>query len=455
MKAFGGWLLAGLAAVGVLLGRPGAAQAQRPNIVFVLVDDLRWDALGCAGHPFVKTPNLDRLAREGALFQNAFVTTPLCSPSRGSFLTGQYVRTHGVKGNGNNTELSRKLVTFPRLLQDAGYETAYVGKWHMGNDPNPRPGFDRWVSFPGQGQHVDPLLNLDGKPEKVTGYMTDVLTGHAVDFLNKERSKPFCLYLAYKAVHGPFVPAERHKGLFADQAITRPPSALDPIVGKPALVRPVGTMRAPAPGGGPGDELVRNQLRMLTAIDEGIGKVVAALDQTRKLDDTLVVFTSDNGYFWGEHGLGDKRWAYEESVRIPLLMRYPRLIPAGARPEGLVLNVDIAPTCLNLAGVASPKGMQGSSLRALFGPEARRWRPSVLLEYFEEPNFPRAPTWEAVRTGRWKYIRYPGLGPDNDELYDLQTDRFEQRNRVADPAAAETLKELRADLERRIQSLAQ
>ncbi|MBX6314203.1 MAG: sulfatase-like hydrolase/transferase, partial [Isosphaeraceae bacterium] len=217
------WLWIGLA----LAGSVTAAEAPaRPNIVFILVDDLRWDALGCTGHPFAETPNIDRIAREGVNFRNAFVTTPLCSPSRASFLTGRYVHAHGVKGNGDNSALSHRLVTFPRLLHDAGYETAFIGKWHMGTDDSPRPGFDRWVSFKGQGQYNDPILNVDGEAKKVEGYMTDLLNDHAVAFLKRSHEKPFLLYLSHKAVHGPFTPAERHKDLYADRTITRPESAV-------------------------------------------------------------------------------------------------------------------------------------------------------------------------------------------------------------------------------------
>src|SRR5215211_6158971 len=183
--------------------------ADRPNVVFILVDDLRWDALGCMGHPWVKTPNVDRLAKEGALFKNCFVSIPLCSPARAAFLTGRYSHANGGTTNGNNNALSHRLVTWPRLLHDAGYETAYVGKWHMGNDDTPRPGFDRWVSFKGQGAYDNPPLNIDGKPEKVEGYVTDLLTKYAVEFIKKRRTKPFVCYLPHKSVHGPFTPAER------------------------------------------------------------------------------------------------------------------------------------------------------------------------------------------------------------------------------------------------------
>src|SRR5262245_23201100 len=190
------FLLAALAALPPL---PAAAAQARPNIVFVLVDDLRWDALGCAGHPFVKTPHIDRIAKEGALFRNFFVTTPLCSPSRASFLTGQYVHTHGIRDNTNRGPASHRLTTFPRLLHDSGYATAYLGKWHMGRDDSPRPGFDRWVSFKGQGAYLNPLLNVDGKEVKAKGYVTDLLTEEAVKFIKEKRRRgPFAVYLSHK-----------------------------------------------------------------------------------------------------------------------------------------------------------------------------------------------------------------------------------------------------------------
>ncbi len=441
-----------LLVLAALVAVPATAQLRRPNFVFILGDDLRWDALGCAGHPFARTPNVDRLAREGARFKNAFVTTPLCSPSRAGFLTGQYVRTNGIRGNGNQySARSHELVTFPRLLRNDGYETAYVGKWHMGNDSSPRPGFDRWVSFRGQGAYLDPTLNLDGKEEQVRGYMTDLLSARAAEWVRRPRTKPFCLYLAHKASHGPFTPAERHAGLFADQPVVRGPGARDTLEGKPVLRRQVGNLRPVTPGMGPGDQLVRNQLRCLAAIDEGVGEVRKALEETGVLEDTVVVFTSDNGYFWGEHGLGDKRAAYEESIRIPLLVRFPRLVKASSAPEGLALNIDIAPTFLELAGAPVPKEMHGRSLVPLLRGGAGGWRKSALFEYFVEPNYPRIPTWQAVRTERWKYLRYPEL-EGMDELYDLRDDPQELKNRIGDQTAADTLAELRDELRRQLHS---
>jgi len=443
-------------ALGTLLGAAAPLVGQRtnrPNLVFILVDDLRFDALGYMGHPFVKTPNIDRIAREGAIFRNTFVTTPLCSPSRGSFLTGRYVRSHGVKDNTDNAALSHKLVTFPRLLHDAGYETAYVGKWHMGTDDMPRPGFDRWVSFRGQGVYDDPPLNVDGERITRQGYMTDLLAEYAVEFIRKSRSKPFCLYMAHKAIHGPFTPASRHAGLFADAAIQRQANAKDDLSGKPMLTRTlpeVPTKKGKKKAGatvGPGDELVRNQMRCLTSIDESVGRVLQALEQTRSLDNTMIVFTSDNGYFWGEHGLGDKRAAYEESIRIPMVARYPKLIKAGRNITEMALNIDIAPTMLDLAGVTIPKTMQGRSLVPAMQGKAKNWRTQFFCEYFMEQQFARVATWECVRTTRWKYIHYPDL-KEMDELYDLQSDAGEMKNLIAQSGSRTMLEALQKDLGR-------
>jgi len=441
-----------------------AEAAARPNIIFILVDDLRWDALGCMGHPFVKTPNIDRIAREGALFKNFFVSIPLCSPSRGSFLTGQYAHTHGVIDNSDHSALSHTLITFPRLLHDAGYETAYVGKWHMGNDDSPRPGFDRWVSFKGQGAYENPVINVDGKASKVDGYMTDILNEHALAFVKGEHKKPFVLYLAHKAVHGPFTPAERHKDLYATDPITPAPSVNDSMDGKPAATRPLDTEgkqkavkkakareAAAGEGGRVFEKLIRNQLRALAAVDEGVGQLFKALEEANQLDKTLIIFASDNGYFWGEHGFGDKRWPYEESIRDPLLMRYPKLIKAGRTLDQFVLNIDIAPTLLELAGAPASKSLQGRSLLPLFTDAKTPWRTSFLTEYFQEKANMRVPTWKAVRTERWKYIHYVDLA-GMDELYDIKADPYEMKNLVKEAGAQPALEEMKGELNKLLRS---
>jgi len=423
---------------------PLAAQrSQRPNIVFVLIDDLRWDALGCTGHPFAKTPHIDRIAKEGARFTDSFVAIPLCSPSRASFLTGQYAHKHTIRGNGDNAALSHRLVTFPRLLHEAGYETAYIGKWHMGTDDSPRPGFDRWVSFRGQGRFEDPPLNIDGKAVDQKGYMTDLLGGYAAEFIRKPRSKPFCLCLAHKAVHGPFTPAERHKSMFSGETIRRSENAKDQLAGKPAMTRLIEGKPAVSPGGGSGDELIKNQMRCMLSVDDSVGGIFKALEDTGQLDNTLIVFTSDNGYFWGEHGLGDKRWAFEESIRIPMLMRWPKQIRAGSVIVANTLSIDIAPTVMEAAGLKVHAQMQGMSLLPVIGGKKSKWRQAVLTEYFAEGNFPRTPSWQSVRTAEWKYVHYTGL-EGMDELYAIGKDPGEMRNLISDPAADKALGKMKA-----------
>ena len=444
---------------------PGVrAQAGRPpNDIFVLVDDLRWDELGCAGHPVVKTPHIDRLAREGALFRNAFHTTPLCSPSRACFLTGQYAHRHGIIDNTARNEQSKRLVTFPRLLHDSGYQTAYIGKWHMGNDDSPRPGFDRWISFPGQGTYLNPTINENGSSRRVEGYTTDIFTGFAVDFIRSARSSPFCLYLAHKALHPEiqqrddgsvtgeetFIPADRHKGLYATSRIPRRSNYARPPRGKPALERRIGDLPPLGSRTVTDDETIRNRWRELMAVEDGVGRMLETLKTSGQLDDTLIIFAGDNGYFYGEHGLShERRLAYEESIRMPLLMRYPRRIRAGSAIDQLALGIDMAPTILDAAGVKTPVSVQGRSLTPLWQGRQSSWRESFLVEYFSDRVYPRVVNmgYQAVRTHEWKYIHYTEL-KGMDELYHLGSDPYELRNRIDDPKARQPLAELKAELQ--------
>ena len=459
--AFGLALLSGCS-------QPPAAD-DRPNIVFVLLDDVRWDDLGAAGHPWVRTPNFDRVAHEGVLFRNTFTATPLCSPNRASILTGQYAHTHGIIDNVDRSEQSHQLVTFPRLLHDAGYETACIGKWHMGVDDSPRPGFDYWYSLQGQGYHFDPDVNDNGQRKKVEGYTTDIFSERAVEFVHKERDAPFALYFAHKVVHpnifqnadgsprGPrggaekYTPAPRHRDLYADKVVPRRPNAKSYAEGKPALQRAIPGLPPIGPTTGTDDATILNRLRMLSSADEGMGAIFQALEKTGELDNTVIVLTSDHGFFYGEHGMGrERRLAYEETARVPLFIRYPPLIAAGSEIDDFTLSIDYAPTVLELAGVEIPGQMQGRSLVPfLKGKDVADWRKSFLIEYYSDTVMPRLVTigYKAVRTEKWKYIRYVDLEGMN-ELYNLEADPYEMKNLIDDPAAQPALEEMKSELER-------
>lgn len=436
-----------------------AQSSQRPNVVFILVDDLRHDGMSCAGHPFARTPNIDRIATGGLRFSNAFAVSALCAPSRATFLTGQYGHTNGVRTN-EEEEFDHSLPTFPGLLRQNGYETAFIGKWHMKPVATPRPGFDFWLSFTGQGGYEDPKLNENGRDFEAQGYMTDILTQYAVDFLKKPREKPFCLCLWHKAVHGPFTPADRHKDLYADAKLPEPPSFKDTFTGKPEWQRALASKKmrknnpnAPIPASVPPDNWDgRNKnyidyYRALAAVDDSVGRILETLKETGTLNNTLIIFAGDNGFFHGEHRRSDKRYAYEESMRIPLLMCGVGITNPGRLVEQMTVNIDIAPTLLDLAGIKPLDSMQGMSLKPLLEGASPSWRSSFLYEYFREEWLPVIPTMVAVRTQDWKYVRYPTL-KDLDELYDLQSDPYEMRNLAADPAAKRKLAEMRGELER-------
>jgi N-acetylglucosamine-6-sulfatase len=432
-----------------------------PNIIFILVDDMRWDQLGLTGHPFAHTPNLDRIGEEGVNFENAFVGTPLCSPSRASFLTGQYPHKHRIINNDRNglSFISHKLVTFPQLLRQAGYETAFIGKWHMGDDDTRRPGFDHWISFRAQGLFIDPVMNINGQRRQYSGYMTDLLNRQAVEFVEKKHEQPFLLYLSHKAVHAPYIPAERHNNIYTDARYVPPISANDDLSGKPVLRRkvpPVDVLRIPGatpepvePRYGRGtsrEDIYLDHLRCLSSVDEGMGMLFDVLEKTGQLDETLIIFASDNGFLFGEHGLFmNKRMAYEESLRIPLLMRYPKIITPGSRRDQLVLNIDIAPTLYEMAGIQAPIDIHGKSLLPVLSNPDENLRNEFLAEYYLEKCTPLYAGWQAVRTDHWKYIRYPGL-KGMDELYDLQVDPHEMINLFNLPAHQMTVKQMQIKL---------
>ncbi len=420
---------------------PAAAQ-ERPNVVFILIDDQRFDAASALGHPFLETPHLDRLIERGVLFENAFVTTSLCSPSRASILTGQYAHRHGVLDN--RTRLDPETPTFPQELQRSGYRTAFVGKWHMGGSSDaPRPGFDRWVSFPGQGLYYNQTFNIDGERVPRQGYTTDLITDYALEFLagaDGGQEQPFLLYVSHKAVHSPFRPAERHAGSYGDRRYPRPASMAnrhDNYEGKPNWVE--AQRRSWHGVDGLYDNSVDFQqfaldyAETMRAVDDSVGRITGALEERGLLERTLLVFTSDNGFQFGEHGLIDKRTMYEASIRVPLVALAPWL-PGGSggiRRSEMILNLDFAPTFLEAAGVAVPESVQGRSFLGLLqvglGEPPPPWRDAFLYEYFWERAFPQTPTVLGVRTDRYKFMRFHGVW-DRYELYDLSVDPGERRN---------------------------
>ncbi len=422
---------------------------KRRNIIYILSDDHRYDFMGFMGKPeFLQTPGMDRLASGGAHLQNAFVSTSLCSPSRASILTGLYAHKHGVVDN--NSPVPEGTTFFPQYLQSSGYETAFIGKWHMGGASDaPRPGFDRWVSFRGQGTYYDPVLNVDGERVETKGYVTDLLTDYAIDWMKQDRDQPYFLYLSHKAVHAMFEPAERHRGKFEDVTLTYPDSMADTeenYRGKPRWVKEqrnswhgVDYMYH---GQIDFDTFYRRYCETLLGLDESIGRVLDALESLGQAESTLVMYMGDNGFSFGEHGLIDKRQMYEESMRVPLLARCPELVASGARVAQMVQNIDIGPTILEAAGLKAPAHMDGRSFLPLLQGREVPWRDAVYYEYYWERNFPQTPTVHGVRTDRYKYMHYHGIW-DIDELYDLQADPDELTNLIHSPEHQGRVKELK------------
>jgi len=440
------------------------SNSKPPNFLFVLVDDQPFDAVGFSGrYPFLKTPNIDRLKNEGANVENFFVTQSICSPSRASFLTGTYPHIHGV--NQNNRHVDPKWDEFAPYsihLQASGYQTAHVGKIHMAHlkgEDHIRPGFDYWFSFIGQGKYFDPKVNENGNEYQENGYMTDILTDKAVSWLKEKRdpSKPFSLNLWHKAVHQPHLPAPRHTSLYVDKELPTPPydTHKETFKGKPMWQRKKTfgfdwKKNLPIPEELPEMEWPINYdksmdlLRCLAAIDESLGAVLATLEEMGELDNTVIIYSSDNGYFMGEHTFLDKRLAYENSMPVPMLIRYPKLIKKNTKIKEQCLNIDLAPTILDLAGLEIPLYMQGESMvNLLKGKKENNWRKSFLFEYYLDTYWPFAgPNQTAVRTEKYKLVD-SFLKNDIDELYDLKLDPGEMHNLINDPNYDAVEKELR------------
>lgn len=436
---------------------------KKPNIVFILCDDHRFDFMGNMGHPFLETPHLDAMVANGVQFTHAFVTNSLCSPSRASILTGLYPHNHGVGDNYNPVDPNLRF--FPEDLQEAGYETAFIGKWHMGDEDDPQRGFDHWVAFRGQGTYyadghgttrVVPQTTYDGfnvngekrVPQK--GYITDELTDYALDWLDnrKQQDKPFFVYISHKAVHSDFVGRDGERGKYKDKPWKPPVTFANTPENRKGKPRWLIDQRNSRHGAEYGYNLEdfdvegyhKRYCEALTAVDDNVGRVMDYLKKKGIHDDTMVVYMGDNGFQFGEHGLIDKRVAYEESIRVPLLVQYPKQLKAGSKIDRIVTNIDIAPTLLEVAGGAGPE-IDGASFWKLALGEDAPWRNSLLYEYYWEWNYPQTPTIFAIRDQEYKFIRYHGVW-DTDELYDMQADPHEQHNLIRSEKHQEIAKEM-------------
>jgi len=437
----------------------------RKNIIFILSDDHRYDFMGFMNTvPFLETPAMDRMAKDGVHIKNAFVSTSLCSPSRASILTGQFTHRHGVVDN--QSLLPDTAQFFPELLQDGGYQTAYIGKWHMGeHHDNPRQGFDYWASFKGQGTYYNPVINKNGEriEHSDSAYVADVLTDYAMDFFdNRKSDQPFFMYLSHKSVHSDFAPAPRHNNSYEKENVSYPPTMfpLDDKRGQPENNNynyedvPDWVKKQRYSWHGVDymyhgqiefDQFYRKYCETLRALDESIAKVIDRLEKEGELENTIIFYMGDNGFSFGEHGLIDKRHAYEESIRVPLLVMASGELPASTDFNQVVQNIDIGPTILDMAGLEKSNEMDGNSFYDLLHQKEIPWRDTIYYEYFWERPFPQPPTTHAIRTDRYKYIRYHGLW-DINELYDIQNDPYEMNNLIRDPEYVKISEQLRNNL---------
>jgi arylsulfatase A-like enzyme len=490
------WLFVGLGVlvVGSYLAIRRPAPATPPNIIVIMADDHAEQAISAYGSTLIRTPNIDRLADEGIRFRASFVTNAICAPSRAVLLTGMYSHRNGLRDN--RDEFDGSQMTFPKLLQQAGYETALVGKWHLKTEPT---GFDHWKVLIGQGHSYRPVFSDNGVEVEHPGYVTDLITDFALEFLEtRDTGKPFCLLYQHSAPHRNWMPSPKHLDLFADREFALPPTFRDDYKGRPAAreadmriadmylsldmklqegsyeretgtggdpefdpepawrdayarmsaeekaawdarYEPINRAFADDPPEGAGltewkfQRYLEDYLRCVASIDDNLGRLLDRLDELGLSDNTIVIYTSDQGFFLGEHGWYDKRFMYEESMRTPLIIRYPNEITAGQVADALVVNLDTAPTILDFAGVPVPPHMQGRSLRPLtLGQTPHDWRHGVYYHYYEYPHgWHRVHPHYGVRTDRYKLIHFYGE-LDVWELYDLEKDPHELTNVYGD-----------------------
>ncbi len=481
--------------------RFGIGKKRRPNILFIMTDDHAANAVSAYGSQINRTPNIDRIAQEGVRFENAFCTNSLCAPSRATILTGKYSHLNGVRNNRDKFDVGQP--TFPKILRAAGYQTAIIVKWHLKSQPT---GFDYWNVFPGQGAYYNPDLIEMGTKKRVHGYATDIITDIALDWLKRrDKSKPFALLFQHKAPHRDWMPGPKYLTKYQGETIPEPDNLFDTYATRTIAARSqrMSVAKDLYPGydlklppdpnflhdkeywnwvfgrldegqkkrwrnayaeenaaflkNPPGDkELVRfryqrfikDYLRCIDSVDESVGRVLDFLDSHGLRENTLVVYTSDQGFFLGEHGWFDKRFMYEESLRMPLVMRFPEEIPAGSVSNEIVLNLDFAPTFLDVAGLSKPTDMQGESFRKIFQAEkVPDWRQAMYYHYLEYPNEHNVIPHVGVRTQRYKLIHFY-YDMDAWELYDLQKDPHEMKNVAANPSYAEIAHDLKINLQK-------
>ena len=484
-----GYMTGSAAALSVLPSCNSIGQTagkKRPNIIFIMTDDHASHAMSCYGSRINKTPNLDRIASEGMRFRNSFCTNSICAPCRAVILTGKYSHLNGVIDNREKFDGSQQ--TFPKLLQKAGYETAMIGKWHLKTDPT---GFDYWNVLPGQGAYYNPAMKEMGQQKKYTGYVTDIITDHALRWLKeRDQDKPFCLMYQHKAPHRRWEPGPNHLTMYDDVTIPEPDNLFDDYSnrGRAAKEQDMSIAKTMTENDlkltptsknltpeqkrlwdaayGPkneafkkanlqGKDLIRwkyqryikDYLRCIASVDDNVGRVLDYLDESGLAENTVVFYTSDQGFYLGDHGWFDKRFMYEESLRMPLLVRYPGKVKAGSVSDDIVLNLDFGATFLDFAGVPVPADMQGESIRkVLQGKTPGNWRKSMYYHYYEYPAVHSVKRHYGVRTKRYKLIHFYN-DIDEWELYDLKEDPKEMKNVFDDPAYANIVKELKVELQ--------
>ncbi len=495
-------LLIQLLVVPSAAGDSADRERRRPNIVVIFSDDHACQAIGAYGSTINRTPNIDRIARDGAVFVNSFCANSICGPSRACVLTGKHSHKNGFYSNGRGP-FDGSQFTFPQALQKAGYQTALIGKWHLNSNPT---GFDHWDILPGQGSYYNPVfINQDGR-RRIEGYCTTITTDLAIDWLNqRDRDRPFLLMCQHKAPHRIWAPDLKHLHRYLDRDVPEPPTLFDTWDNRSATLAgnamsidrhfyyhydlkvhqpvPFATAREKRLKDGEyarmtpeqkqawdaafkprndeflrnppvGKDLVRwkyqryirNYLRCIDSVDENVGRVLDYLDEHGLSEDTIVIYSSDQGFYLGEHGWYDKRWMFEESLKMPFVIRWPGRIKPGTRCEKLIQNIDYAPTFLEVAGLEIPEEVQGRSLAPLFAaPETAGWRDAIYYHYYEHGGEHRVPRHEGVRTARYKLINF--YSNDGFNLFDLKSDPNEMRDVSRDPAFADTMRDMKAELQ--------